>query len=276
MADGLLLYQVDAFTSEAYAGNPAAVCLLEGEKSDLWMQAVAAEMNLSETAFLLPIEQGYSLRWFTPVAEVDLCGHATLAAAHVLWEGNLLERTEKARFFTRSGPLFASYKEPWIELDFPAQPCRETTAPTGLYATLGITKALHTGKSTEDYLVELNSENALRKLKPNFRRLQEISARGVIVTAKGSTGGYDFVSRFFAPALGIDEDPVTGSAHCTLGPYWMKKLGKERMLAYQASKRGGELYVVPAEERVFISGRAVTVLRGELLAMEEPCEKADH
>jgi PhzF family phenazine biosynthesis protein len=270
VTDGLLLYQVDAFTAEAFAGNPAAVCLLEQEKSDQWMQAVAAEMNLSETAFLFPIEQGYSLRWFTPVAEVNLCGHATLAAAHVLWEGNLLERTEKARFFTRSGPLFASFKEPWIELDFPAQPARETTAPSGLYAALGITNSRYTGKSTEDYLIELDSEVTLRKLKPNFKRLTEISSRGMIVTAKGSTGDYDFVSRFFAPAFGIDEDPVTGSAHCTLGPYWLKKLGKKRMLAYQASKRGGELYVVPSEERVFLSGRAVTVLRGELLAMAEP------
>ncbi len=273
MADGLLLYQVDAFTADAYAGNPAAVCLLEREMSDEWMQAVAAEMNLSETAFLFLIEQGYSLRWFTPVAEVNLCGHATLAAAHVLWEQNLLETGEKARFFTRSGPLFASYNKPWIELDFPAQTVVQTQAPNGLHAALGITKSLYTGKSAEDFLLELDSEVTVRKLKPDFRRLREISARGVIVTAKASTGGYDFVSRFFAPAFGIEEDPVTGSSHCALGPYWRKKLGKERMLALQASRRGGELYVVPAEERVFLSGRAVTVLRGELLALDEPGER---
>ncbi len=273
MADGLLLYQVDAFTSEAYAGNPAAVCMLEREKSDQWMQAVAAEMNLSETAFLFPIEQGYSLRWFTPVAEVNLCGHATLAAAHVLWRENLLEPDQKARFFTRSGPLFASYSKPWIELDFPVQPTAQATAPAGLYAALGIARSLYTGKNDEDYLIELDSEKTLRNLKPDFRRLKEISTRGVIVTAKGEAGIHDFVSRFFAPALGIDEDPVTGSAHCTLGPYWGKKLGKERMLAHQASRRGGELYVVPSEERVFLSGRAVTVLRGELLALDEPGEQ---
>lgn len=266
MADGLLLYQVDAFTSEAYAGNPAAVCLLEHEMSDEWMLAVAGEMNLSETAFLLRREQGYSLRWFTPVSEVDLCGHATLATAHVLWEENILEHKEKARFFSRSGPLFASLDPPWIELDFPAQPAIQTDDPGGLCAALGITKPLFLGKSQADYMIEVTSERAVRQIRPDFRRLAEISTRGVIVTARASTKGYDFVSRFFAPALGIDEDPVTGSAHCTLGPYWRKKLGKERMLAYQASPRGGELYVVPSDERVFLSGRAVTVLRGELLA----------
>jgi len=271
MADGLLLYQVDAFTGEAFSGNPAAVCLLEKEKSDGWMLAVAREMNLSETAFLFPIEQGYSIRWFTPVTEVDLCGHATLASAHVLWEENLLEKKGKARFFSRSGPLFASCRDHWIELDFPARPAQRTSAPTGLMASLGISsEPLYVGKSEEDYLVELDSERTVRHLKPSFRRLAEFGKGGLIVTARAKSGGYDFVSRYFAPSQGINEDPVTGSAHCTLGPYWQAKLKKERLFAYQASRRGGEMYVTPEEERVFLSGRAVTVFRGELLALDEP------
>lgn len=270
MAEGLLLYQVDAFTSAAYAGNPAAVCLLEREMSDKWLQAVAAEMNLSETAFVIRGKDSCGLRWFTPVTEVDLCGHATLAAAHVLWEEGLLERDEKARFFTRSGPLFAKLDPPWIELDFPNQPVSKATDPGGLCGSLGINKPVFLGSAGGDFLVELDTEAEVRQLKPNFRRLAEIEARGIIVTAKSSTRGYDFVSRFFAPAYGIDEDPVTGSAHCALGPYWGKKLGKKRMFARQISSRGGELYVVPTEERVFLSGQAVTVLRGELLALDEP------
>lgn len=269
MAEGLLLYQVDSFTSAAYSGNPAAVCLLEKEMSDAWLQAVAAEMNLSETAFLLKDKDGYNLRWFTPTVEVNLCGHATLAAAHVLWETNLLERDEKARFYTRSGPLFARLDQPWIELDFPVQPVSPADDPGGLCGCLGIGKPKFLGKTPEDYLLELDTEAEVRQLKPNFRRLAEISARGVIVTARSSTKGYDFVSRFFGPACGIDEDPVTGSAHCALGPYWGKKLGKERMFARQISKRGGELHVIPTEQRVFLAGQAVTVLRGELMAGEE-------
>ena len=270
MAEGLLLYQIDSFTSTPYAGNPAAVCILEKEMSDKWMQAVAADMNLSETAFLMSGKNGYSLRWFTPAVEVDLCGHATLAAAHVLWEENLLDKKEKARFFTRSGPLFAKFSPPWIELDFPALSVTQTSDPGGLCGALGINKPVFLGKGPEDYLIELDMESEVRQLKPNFRRLKEIDSRGVIVTAKSSTKGYDFVSRFFAPAYGIDEDPVTGSAHCALGPYWQKKLGKQRMFARQISPRGGELYVVPTEERVFLSGQAVTIFRGELLALDEP------
>ncbi|MBW7996540.1 MAG: PhzF family phenazine biosynthesis protein [Candidatus Glassbacteria bacterium] len=270
MSDGLLLFQVDAFTSAAYAGNPAAVCILEQEMSGEWMQAVSAEMNLSETAFLLLREKGYNLRWFTPVSEVDLCGHATLASAHVLWGENLLDHKTKARFFTRSGPLFAKFDPPWIELDFPAQPAGKCSDPGGLCVALGIAKPVFIGKSEADYLVEVNSEDTLVKLKPNFQRLAEFGARGVIVTARASSSGYDFVSRFFAPGLGIDEDPVTGSSHCTLGPYWQQKLGKDRMFALQASARGGELHVIPSGERVFLTGKAVTVLRGELLALDEP------
>ena len=269
MAEGLLLYQVDSFTPVPYAGNPAGVCLLEKEMSDKWMQAVAADMNLSETAFLFRGKDSYSLRWFTPTVEVNLCGHATLAAAHVLWEENLLEKDEKARFITRSGPLFASLDPPWIEMDFPTQPVNAATDPGGLLAALGIGKPAFMGKAGEDYFIELDLESEVRHLKPNFRAMAKIEARGTIVTAKSSTKGYDFVSRFFAPGYGIDEDPVTGSAHCALGPYWKKKLHKERMFARQVSPRGGELHVIPAEERVFLAGEAVTVFRGELMAIDE-------
>jgi len=260
---GLKVYQVDAFTERPFAGNPAGVCTLSEKPSDVWMQNVAREMNLSETAFLQKQEDGYGLRWFTPVAEVDLCGHATLASAHVLWETEQLRPTEQARFHTRSGLLTADRKDEWIELNFPALPDRKTAIPAGLSRALGA-KPKYLGKNRMDYVAELDSEKTVRKIKPNFSLLAALPIRGLIVTARATTEPYDFVSRFFAPRVGITEDPVTGSSFCCLGPYWQKRLGKSEMLAYQASTRGGVVRVRAADRRVFIGGKAVTVLRGEL------------
>jgi len=228
------------------------------------MQHVAAEMNLAETAFLLRDGSGYSLRWFTPAVEVDLCGHATLASAHALWEEQILPANETARFQTRSGLLTASRDGDRIELDFPATPNEACDAPPGLLESLGIAHPTFVGRNKFDYLVEVGSENELRALSPDYVSLRKIQARGAIVTTRGMR--YDFVSRFFAPAAGVDEDPVTGSAHCALAPYWAAKLGKNEFLAYQASPRGGELRIRLAGDRVKLAGHAVTVLRGELVA----------
>jgi PhzF family phenazine biosynthesis protein len=258
------IYQVDAFTDRPFAGNPAAVCILTKAADPAWMQNVAREMNLSETAFIWPEADGYRLRWFTPAVEVDLCGHATLATAHTLWETCRLPKSEEARFFTRSGLLRAKKKGDFIELDFPAKP-EEFAAPLpGLGEALGI-RVETVSKNKFDYLVEADSEEVVRNLKPDFAKLREIEARGVIVTARPKTGPYDFISRFFAPRAGVNEDPVTGSAHCFLGPYWAKRLGKNEFFAYQASARGGELRVRLLDARVLLSGKAVTVLRGELI-----------
>jgi len=228
------------------------------------MQHVAAEMNLAETAFLLRDGSDYSLRWFTPVVEVDLCGHATLASAHALWEEQLLPASETARFRTRSGFLTASRDGDRIELDFPATPNEAADAPAGLLESLGVANPKYVGRNKFDYLVEVGSEDELRALSPDHASLRKIKARGVIVTTRGSS--YDFVSRFFAPGAGVDEDPVTGSAHCALAPYWAAKLGKNDFLAYQASPRGGELRIRLVGDRVKLAGHAVTVLRGELVA----------
>jgi len=229
------------------------------------MQHVAAEMNLAETAFLLPRDDGYSLRWFTPAVEVDLCGHATLASAHALWQEGLLAAGETARFHTRSGLLTATREGDLIELDFPATPNQPNDAAPGLLDALGIANPRYVGKNKFDYLIEVDSEEELRGLSPDHGRLRKIPVRGVIVTTRGANGKYDFVSRFFAPGSGIDEDPVTGSAHCALAPYWAAKLGKNDFSAYQASPRGGELRVRLAGDRVKLAGRAITVLRGELV-----------
>lgn len=258
------LLQVDAFTDQPFRGNPAAVVLLDREREDAWMQNVGAEMNLSETAFLLPRADGWSLRWFTPAVEVALCGHATLASAHALWEEKVLRADEVARFHTRSGLLTASRKGEWIELDFPATHEQASDVPDGLLQSLGISKPRYVGRDKFDYLVEVDSEDELRKLSPNHTSLRKIKVRGVIVTSRPSNGEYDFVSRYFAPGSGIDEDPVTGSAHCRLAPYWSQRLGKNEFVAYQASPRGGTLRVRLDGDRVKLGGRAVTVLRGEL------------
>jgi PhzF family phenazine biosynthesis protein len=258
------IFQVDAFTAEPFAGNPAAVCLLDGPWDERWMQRVAREMNLSETAFLLRRGDDFDLRWFTPTVEVDLCGHATLASAHALWEGGYLEPKEQARFHTRSGLLIATRRDDGIELDFPAIPEEPAEAPAGLAEALEISP-MYVGRTRSDYLMEVDSEEIVRSLKPDFSRLEKLSIRGVIVTSRAASGGYDFVSRFFAPGAGIDEDPVTGAAHCCLGPYWRKRLGKDEFVAYQVSERGGVVRVRVDGDRVYLRGQAVTVLRGELL-----------
>ena len=259
------LFQVDAFADRPFAGNPAAVCLLDGPADARWMQDVAREKNVSATAFLETTGDGFHLRWFTPAVELELCGHATLASAHVLAETGRLRPGNPVRFHTRSGVLTAELQGDWIEMDFPAKPAAEASPPEGLIEALGGASGW-TGKSTFDYhLVELSSDEAVRSAAPDFSRLRTLPGRGFILTARGEAGGpYDFVSRFFAPRLGIDEDPVTGSAHCTLAPYWAGKLGKDELLGYQASARGGVVRVRLAGERVKLAGQAVTVLRGRL------------
>jgi predicted PhzF superfamily epimerase YddE/YHI9 len=258
------IIQVDAFTTKPFAGNPAAVCILSEPRPDAWMRDIAREMNLSETAFLHPEDGGYRLRWFTPAVEVDLCGHATLASAHVLWEDGHLAAGEQARFHTRSGLLLADRRGDWIELDFPAKIAEIAEAPPGLLAALGV-HAVSVSRNQFDYLVEVASEAEVRSAAPDFGALKKVEARGVIVTARAAGAGFDFVSRFFAPAVGVDEDPVTGSAHCALGPYWAARLGKTEFTAYQASARGGVIRVKVSGDRVMIGGHAVTVMRGELL-----------
>jgi PhzF family phenazine biosynthesis protein len=276
------LFQVDAFSAEPFAGNPAAVCLLEPGAGSLpggaqgpdpaWMQRVAAEMNLSETAFLRPgPEPGvYGLRWFTPTVEVELCGHATLASAHVLWSEGRAGAGEPIRFATASGPLAARPgPDGTIWLDFPATPAEPVRPPSGLVEALGIGAPRWVGRGRFDYLVELEDEAAVRDLAPDLRRLGRLTpgSVGVIVTAAAAgRDGYDFVSRCFAPSAGIDEDPVTGSAHCTLGPFWAGRLGRDELTGFQASARGGLVQVRPAGDRVQLGGRAVTVLRGQLVA----------
>ena len=258
------IYQVDAFTNRPFAGNPAAVCILTTPAQEAWMQDVAREMNLSDTAFLTPLGDGFDLRWFTPRMEVELCGHATLASAHVLWETGVLPPDRQARFRTQSGLLTADRQGDWIELDFPVK-LEEPVTPWGeLVSGLGITPR-YIGKSHFDYLVEADSEQTVRDLAPDFTLLKQSKARGVVVTARSQGGEFDFVSRFFAPGAGIDEDPVTGSTHCILGPYWAKHLGKTEFVAYQASARGGVVKVKVDGDRVKLGGQAVTVMRGELL-----------
>ena len=260
---GLRIIEVDAFTDKAFAGNPAAVCILTEPRDDAWMQNLAQEMNLSETAFLRKQEDGFGLHWFTPAVEVALCGHATLASAHTLWETEILAPKEQARFQTLSGLLTAERKGDWIELNFPATPEQPATAPPRLMEALGVAPK-YVGKSKFDYLVEVDKEETVRGMKPDFGVLRAMQVRGVMVTSQATTPGYDFVSRFFAPGSGIDEDPVTGSAHCCLGPFWSERLGKKDLTAYQASKRGGTVRVRVGGDRVYLSGHAVTVFRGEL------------
>jgi PhzF family phenazine biosynthesis protein len=256
--------QVNAFTDTPFTGNPAAVCLLRVSVDDVWMQAVAREMNLSETAFLSRRGDEYDLRWFTPTAEVDLCGHATLASAHVLWEEGHLGPHEPARFYTRSGLLTAERRGTWVQMDFPAEPELPATPPPDLAKALGVTPR-YVGKNRWDYLLQVDSEEAVRALKPDFRLLATIPMRGVMVTSRADSREYDFVSRFFAPGSGIDEDPVTGSAHCCLGPFWRTRLNKDDLLAHQASPRGGVVRVRVQDSRVLLGGQATTVWRGELV-----------
>lgn len=263
------VFQVDAFAEAPFTGNPAAVVLLDGPRESGWMQAVAEEMNLSETAFVRPQSDAWALRWFTPAVEVELCGHATLAAAHVLWEAGLASEEHPIRFDTASGRLVASRADGRIELDLPLDPPTPAEPPSILIEALGlIPRGCARGRF--DWLVEAESEQDVRALRPDFGLLARLGAppatvRGVIVTARAATSGYDFVSRFFGPAVGIDEDPVTGSAHCVLGPYWGRRLGKWDLSALQVSKRGGSMRVRVGGERAYLQGRAITVLRGELV-----------
>ena len=257
------IVQVDAFTATPFAGNPAAVCVLPNPASEEWMQHVAREMNLSETAFLVRSGDAWQLRWFTPTVEIALCGHATLASAHVLWEDRLLPASTQARFDTMSGRLTADRDGSWIAMDFPAVPVTPVEAPPDLLPALGVT-AVAVGKNRMDYLVEVGSEAEVLATLPDHTRLRRLPVRGVIVTARASGSDYDFVSRFFAPGSGVDEDPVTGSAHCALAPYWAAKLGRAELVGRQASARGGIVKVRAKGERVILAGQAVIVLRGEL------------
>lgn len=257
------IYQVDAFTNKMFSGNPAGVCILTSYKDESRMQNVAREMNLSETAFLQKDKDGFKLRWFTPVREVELCGHATLASAHILWETEMLGENMEALFHTKSGLLTAKKVGEWIELNFPKEEDQETDAPKELLKALGVSPK-YVGKNRMDYIVEVESEGIVRELNPDFELLKKVNTRGVIVTSISSSEGYDFVSRFFAPAYGINEDPVTGSAHCCLGPFWKRKLNKDVFTAYQASERGGFVKVRVGDERVYLSGQAVTVFCAEL------------
>jgi len=299
------IYQVDSFTNQPFGGNPAAVCLLPEPRDERWMQNVAREMNLSETAFLVPRGSDYDLRWFTPSVEVDLCGHATLASAHILWETKTLAANQPARFHTKSGVLTCIRDGERIAMDFPAKVAIEATPPPELLRALG-TRASFAGNNKMDWLVEVDSEVTVRALKPDLVLLKTIPVRGVIVTARAASesaraatsaaratsgaskesnhatrsssdaarsaselsrtnANYDFISRFFAPRAGVDEDPVTGSAHCCLAPYWGTKLERKELVGWQASARGGEVRMKWNGERVVLSGQAVTVLRGEFI-----------
>ena len=260
------LIQVDAFTGMPFAGNPAAVCLMNGGRDATWMQDVAAEMNLSETAFVVERDDdGFDLRWFTPSIEVDLCGHATLASAHVLWEEGLLDPDEDALFHTRSGVLTCSMRPDRIEMDFPRREVTECDPPPGLIDALGVDPTF-VGKSSMSYFLELADEGAVRTASPDWKALAAIDDGWTTITALASSmPGVDFVSRFFAPQGGIDEDPVTGSAHCALADYWSKRSGRTDFRAYQCSKRGGIVFARVDGDRVVIGGQAVTVMRGELV-----------
>jgi PhzF family phenazine biosynthesis protein len=264
------IHTVDAFTSEPFAGNPAAVCLLEEERSEAWLQAVAAEMNLSETAYLWRAgDAAWRLRWFTPALEVPLCGHATLASAHVLFETGRA-KGDRIEFETRSGVLRArAAGGSAIELDLPAYRSEPAPVPLAVVAALRATplavRLVERAGREETWLLELASEAEVRRLAPDFGALRAAGAPAVIATARGDESGFDCVSRYFAPGAGVDEDPVTGAAHCALGPYWAERLGKRELRAWQASRRGGELGVRVEGGRVALLGRAVTVLRGRLL-----------
>jgi PhzF family phenazine biosynthesis protein len=264
------IFHVDAFSAEPFKGNPAAVCLLESPRPDAWMQNVAAEMNLSETAFLLPAADGFGLRWFTPAAEVPLCGHATLASAHVLWETGMVPPESAARFQTLSGTLTGRRQGRRIEIDLPAMTLAECPAPAAALRALDVSprwcgRTPNRGLGDMDYLLELDSEATVRSVRPDFGLLGREVQAGVIVTARSGSPSCDFVSRYFVPYCGIDEDPVTGAAHCSLVPYWSRRLGKAELLGYQASARGGYVHGRLGDGRVLLAGEAVTVLRGTLI-----------
>jgi PhzF family phenazine biosynthesis protein len=257
------LLHVDAFADAPFRGNPAAVCLLDDDDSAPFMQALAAELALPATAFVRHARDGFALRWFSPLAELALCGHGTLAAAHALWETGRLAASATARFSTQSGVLSAVRRDAWISLELPSEPATAAAVPVGLLDSLGV-KARFTARNRLDYLVEVEDEAAVRALEPDLRALAAVDTRGVIVTAAATTPGFDFVSRFFAPRVGIPEDAVTGSAHCCLAPLWAGRLGRRTVTGFQLSARGGIVRAEVAEERVRLSGQALTVFRGEL------------
>ncbi len=257
------VYQVDAFADKPFGGNPAAVVFLMGPRTDNWMQAFAAEMNLSETAFFMRKGDAYQLRWFTPTTEVDLCGHATLATAHVIWETELLMPDEEIRFSTKSGLIRAKKEGDWIALDFPAETPEPTKSSAALAKALGA-PIVWAGQNRMDWFLELENEAAVRNLAPNMEAVKALGNRGVIVTAAADDpeSPYHFVSRFFGPAVGVDEDPVTGSAHCALAPYWCEKLDRTALVGYQASPRGGTVKVRLRGNRVELKGKAITIFQG--------------
>ncbi len=261
------VFQIDAFAERPFAGNPAAVCLLDHSYKAEWMQQVASEMNLSETAFVRARADGsgFDLRWFTPTVEVDLCGHATLASAEALWRSGRLDAKSIARFMTRSGWLTAERHEDWIELDFPVRALEECPPPQGLLEALAV-RPVWLGRHRDIYFVELESAAAVREVTPDFSRLREVEAHGVIITAVSDDDRFDFISRFFAPAAGVNEDPVTGSAHCALAPFWAARFGRPELVGFQASRRGGQVRVRLLGDRVRIAGKAVTVFEGHLTA----------
>jgi PhzF family phenazine biosynthesis protein len=260
---GIRCWQVDAFTDRPFGGNPAAVCLLGEERDSGWMQSVAAEMNLSETAFIRRLDGEFEMRWFTPAVEVELCGHATLASAHVLWTEGIVLKEQPIRFHSRSGVLTCNRRGALIELDFPSLPVEAADPPAALLDALAV-QPTFVGRSKFDRYVVVESEQVVRGLQPDFARLRQVPMRGVIVTSTSDDPRFDFVSRYFAPGVGVDEDPVTGSAHCCLAPFWSECFGRSELTGYQASRRGGIVHVRAMGERTILGGQAVTVLRGEL------------
>ncbi len=268
------LYIVDAFTQEPFKGNPAAVCVLSSTISDQLMQAIAYELNCPETAFVMKQDDGFSLRWFAPLQEMDLCGHATLATAHILYQQQIINPDQMIRFYTRSGLLLVKSQGDTIIMDFPKEESIEYSIQQWIIDALGV-KPVFTGKNRMDYLIEVESDKEVIMVSPDFITLKNLDSRGVIITAQSSKNEFDFVSRFFAPGIGVNEDPVTGSAHCCLGPYWQKKLHKNHFVAYQASQRGGMLKIEVKDNRVFIGGTAITVLKGEF-NIQEVCYVQDN
>ena len=257
------IYQVDAFTKQAFSGNPAGVVLLNKGRSDKWMLSVASEMNLSETAFLIGEKDSYSLRWFSPAIEVDLCGHATLSAAHILYEEGIVEKSELIKFVTRSGVLTTSFVDGWIEMNFPSFTAEKIVISNVVIQALK-SEPVEMYNSGENIIAVFSNPEDIYNLSPDFNLIKQLDAQGVIVTSLSDEAGFDFISRYFAPKVGVDEDPVTGSAHCNLGPYWGGVLRKDVFRAKQVSDRGGELLVRVEGERTFIRGQAVTIFSGKI------------
>ncbi|MCD6576894.1 MAG: PhzF family phenazine biosynthesis isomerase [Anaerolineaceae bacterium] len=257
------IFQVDAFTTHPFGGNPAGVVLLKKEQPDLWMLSVAREMNLSETAFVIGEKRPYKLRWFTPAVEVNLCGHATLSAAHILYEREIVEKNVLVEFLTKSGMLSAAYIEGWIEMDFPSFTAEEVFFEDTIVRALKC-KPAKMYYSGENIMAVFNDPKDIYNLCPDFNLMKQLDADGVIATSLSDQDRFDFISRYFAPKVGINEDPVTGSSHCSLGPYWGQILNKNILWAKQVSNRGGELMIRVESERTFIRGQAITIFSGTI------------